>query len=184
MLSVTIPGVELFDDDTQTFSQTESQVLQLEHSLVSISKWESKWKKSFFGVPGTKKTGGPETQEEFIDYIRCMTLNEVPDDVYVRIPQDVANKIVEYMHDPMTATTIRERDDKKKNGRRNRFLTSELIYSQMIALGIPEKFETWHINRLLVLIKVCDLENGPREQMTKKEQAEFYRASRQIKHRR
>ena len=151
MLTVTIPGSEFYDEVHNEFITTNPQTIQLEHSLVSISKWESKWRKPFL----TKDT---RTQEETIDYIRCMTLTQnVDPKIYLAIPNNVIKQIAEYIDSPMTATTFKD----EKGGRRNReIVTSELIYYWMISNEIPFECQKWHLNRLLTLIKVCSIKNN------------------------
>lgn len=161
MLQVTIPAspeIELWDYDNNEFvirKATKEQQLQLEHSLVSLAKWESRWCKPFLSE---KKM----TEEESIDYIRCMTITQnVPPEVYDNVPNSVLEEVTEYIAKPMTATWFSE--EVKKKGRKNsgKQVTAELIYHWMIALNIPVKFEKWHLNRLLTLIRVCDEENKP-----------------------
>lgn len=149
MITITIPENELFDDDTQSFIHIKPQKIQLEHSLLSISKWESKWHKPFLSRED-------KTNEELIDYIQCMTITPNVDQmVYYAIPGKEIARINEYINDPMTATTI---SDKGKNSRE--IITSEIIYYNMIALGIPFECQKWHINRLTMLIRVCDIKNN------------------------
>ena len=158
MLRITIPAMELFDERKQEFINTKEQTLQLEHSLVSLSKWESKWCKSFISTPD-------KTDEEIKDYIKCMTLTQnVPDNIYEYIPNSIIEEIVHYINAPMTATTIRE----DKNSPKNReIVTAELIYYWMISFGIPWECQKWHINRLITLIKVCGIKNTPPKKQSK-----------------
>lgn len=160
MLQIIIPSVELWDEKNQEFIYTKEQMLQLEHSLVSLSKWESKWCKSFL----TKKE---KTYEETIDYIRCMTLTQnVNSDVYRYITNENIRQINNYIDAPMTATTIHE----EINGKMNREqITSELIYYWMIALNIPFECQKWHLNRLITLIRVCNIKNRPPKKMSRKQ---------------
>lgn len=159
VLQVVIPSVELFDDRRNEFVSRKEQVLLLEHSLVSVSKWESKWNKPFLD----KKE---KTQEEIIDYIKCMTVTQnVEPEVYERIPMNVQKEISDYISAPMTATTIKE--DKKGSARE--IVTSELIYYWMISLQIPFECQKWHLNRLLTLIQVCNRKNTPPKKMGKNE---------------
>lgn len=167
MLQVTIPGspgVELWDYEKQEFiykPPTKEQKLQLEHSLVSLSKWESKWCKPFL-------SDIQMTEEESIDYIRCMTLTQnVPPEVYDNIPSSVINEVSDYIAKPMTATWFSE-DKKKGRKSSNEKVTAELIYYWMISLTIPMKCEKWHLNRLLTLIRVCDVKNAPQKKMSKR----------------
>ena len=168
MLKITIPGQEFWNEATQEFTYTEGTTLLLEHSLVSLSKWESKWHKPFLGRED-------KTLEETLDYIRCMTLNEVKDQgVYNFIPRTEMEKISAYIQDTMTATTINERR-REGEAPNSQVITSELIYYWMIALNIPVEFENWHLNRLLMLIKVVNIKNQPNGKMSQKETLARYR---------
>ena len=160
MLTITIPATEEFDEIKGEFITTREQTLQLEHSLISISKWESKWCKPFLAKQD-------KTREEVIDYVKCMTLNKnVNDDVYRCLTQDNITAINEYIGAPMTATYFSNQDKGKRN---NEQITSELIYYWMIALQIPFECQKWHINRLLTLIRVCNVKNTPPKKMSKRE---------------
>ena len=160
MLEIIIPETEQWDEVNQEFITSNRQILRLEHSLVSLSKWESKWKKAFLG-------NQEKTFEETIDYIKCMTLTQnVNDTVYNLLDKDNIEKINKYIGDPMTATTFKE-DPNKKGGRE--IITSELIYYWMISLNIPFECQKWHLNRLLTLIKVCGIKNQPPKKMSKKD---------------
>lgn len=167
MLRITIPAREYFDESIEEFITIDEQTLQLEHSLVSLSKWESKWCKSFFSKE-------EKTHEETIDYIRCMTLTQnVKPETYSYLTTENIRQIDEYIEAPMTATTFSE----DKNGKRNReIITSEVIYYWMIALNIPFECQKWHINRLLTLIRVCNIKNQPPKKMSKRETASTYAA--------
>lgn len=161
MLQIIIPATEGWDDEKQEFvALGKEQVLQLEHSLVSISKWESKWHKSFLHTKA-------KTEEEVLDYIKCMTLTQnVKPEVYTRLTADNIKQINEYIEDPMTATYFSE----EKGGKTSReCVTSELIYYWMIALNIPIKFEKWHLNRLLTQIRVCNIKSQPPKKMSRAE---------------
>lgn len=166
MLQITIPAVkydELWDEITEEFisvPKQKKQTIQLEHSLISISKWEAKWCKAFF----SKKE---KTYEESIDYIRCMTLTpNVEPDAYYRMMDEDFNKIRNYMEAPMTATIVNDGGSKKRN---NQIVTSELIYYWMVSLNIPFECQKWHINRLLMLIRVCNAKNEPAKKMSQKD---------------
>ena len=160
MLKITIPAVEGFDERTQEFvSLSKEQTLQLEHSLVSLSKWESKWCKPFL-----KKED--KTIEETIDYIKCMTITQnVDPNVYNFLTNSNIKEIDDYIDAPMTATTF-HRDSQKSN---NEIITSELIYYWMISLNIPMECQKWHLNRLLTLIRVCNIKNTPPKKMSRSE---------------
>lgn len=161
MLQISVPiSPEGWDERKQEFVEPKYQVLQLEHSLVSISKWESKWHKSFI-------SNKDKTAEETIDYIRCMTLTQnVKPEVYNHLTRENISQIYDYINAPMTATTFYE-DQKGKTSRE--VITSELIYYWMIAFNIPAEFQKWHLNRLLTLIRVCNVKNQPQRQMSRRE---------------
>ena len=160
MLTITIPATEEFDEIKGEFVYSKEQTLQLEHSLLSISKWESKWCKAFLDRHD-------KTAEEIIDYIKCMTINKnVDDNVYGCLTQDNITAINDYIGAPMTATYFSANDNGKKSNER---ITSELIYYWMIALNIPFECQKWHINRLLTLIRVCNIKNQPPKKMSKRD---------------
>lgn len=156
MLTITVPAREFFDEASQTFYETKEYQLRLEHSLLSIDKWESKWHVSFIGK-GNKPS---HTNEQMLDYIRCMSLNIVPDEVYKALTPSNLNDIMDYINDPMTATTIRERPGSPMM---NEVVTSTLIYYWMLELGIPFECEKWHINKLIMLIKVTSAKRNPKK---------------------
>lgn len=152
MLYITVPANELWDDKNQEFITIKKQTLQLEHSLVSISKWESKWHKAFLGKQ-------EKTDEETLAYIKDMTITQnVPDEVYSGLTYDNMQAINKYIESPMTATSFSENGCGQRN---NETVTSEIIYYWMIALNIPEAYQKWHLNRLLALIRVCNIKNTP-----------------------
>lgn len=159
MLRITIPATELWDENKEEFINTKEQTLQLEHSLVSLSKWESKWHKPFLSKD-------IKTEEEKLDYIRCMTITQnVDPNVYNFIPSNIQEEIKEYIDDKMTATWFN--DDKNGKGNAEQ-ITSELIYYWMITQNIPFECEKWHLNRLLTLIKVCNIKSQPPKKMGQK----------------
>ena len=165
MLQITIPEREFFDSEKQEFVYLKEQKLVLEHSLISISKWESKWKKPFLNKE-------QKTVEESRDYVRCMTLNkDVDPTVYTTLSNDVFAKINAYIEDGMTATWFNEQNAKNMLGRNSgTAITSEIIYNWMVSFQIPfEPCEKWHLNRLLTLIKVCELKNAPKKKMKRKD---------------
>lgn len=167
MLQITVPQRNYFNQDTQEFLTYPSKTLTLEHSLISISKWESKWKKPFLSTDN-------KTYEETIDYIKCMTLNPgVGDDAYIGLTKDIFAKINAYIDDPMTASTISGRGNHRPS---RQIVTSELIYYWMISLEIPFECQKWHLNRLLMLIRICEAKNNPGKKMSKKEVYQQYRA--------
>lgn len=160
MLQITIPAVEQWDEANQEFVNLKEQTLQLEHSLVSISKWESKWNKAFL-------SSKEKSVEETIDYVRCMTLTKnVKPEIYNFLTADNLSEINRYIDAPMTATYFME-DESKSGGRET--ITSELIYYWMIALNIPFECQKWHLNRLLTLVKVCNIKNAPPKRKSKQD---------------
>ena len=166
MLQITIPAREMWDEANEVFVNSEEVTFELEHSLVSLSKWESKYHKAFL----SKKE---KTAEENMDYIRFMTVTEnVPDEVYARLTQENIDQIVAYIEDPMTATYFF--DDKKQKTSRD-VMTAEYNYWCMLANNIPFECEHWHLNRLIALIKMCALKNGNPKKMSKSEIASRHR---------
>lgn len=152
MLEITLPAYEGWDEKKQEFVSLKEQILRLEHSLVSLSKWESKYHKTFISKE-------PKTYEETLDYIKFMTLTQnVGAEVYDRLTSKDLEKINEYIADPMTATVIH---DQSKGSANREVMTAEVIYYYMIALNIPVEFQKWHLNRLLTLIKMCNIKNSP-----------------------
>lgn len=153
---------EDYDEETETFIKTNTHVIELEHSLVSLSKWESKWEIPFL-------SDNTRTDEQTLDYIRCMCVNINGDDLDVdRLTQGHIDSINKYITAKMTATTfiVSPNSGPTNDGS---FITSELIYYWMIALKIPVSFETWHINRLLTLIKVVNQKSQPAKKMSAKD---------------
>ena len=159
MLRITIPEIEQYNEETEEFIISKAQVLQLEHSLVSLSKWESKWCKPFL----TKKE---KTVEESIDYVRCMTLTQnVDPEVYTRITPDIVDRVAKYIEAPMTATTFSSKSNQPTS---HEVVTAELIYYWMVAYNIPFECQKWHLNKLMTLINVCSIKNEPPKKMGKK----------------
>ena len=160
MLRITIPATELWDESKEEFINIKEQTLQLEHSLVSLSKWESKWCKPFLSKQ-------EKTQEQIIDYVRCMTITQnVNPEIYKYLSRDNLKQINDYIDAPMTATWFSE--DKNKKGNNNQ-ITSEIIYYWMIAFNIPFECQKWHLNKLMTLIRVCDIKNQPPKKRSQKE---------------
>ena len=167
MLPITIPATEQWDEYKQEFISTKEQTLQLEHSLVSLSKWESKWCKPFLSK-------GDRTYEETIDYIRCMTITQnVKPETYYCLTKQNLDDIEKYINAPMTATCF-PKDG--KSGSKGETITSELIYYWMSVLNINIKCEKWHLNRLIAFIRVCSIKNQPPKKMGKRETINQYAA--------
>lgn len=155
MLTITIPDQEWFNDVTQEFVEIKGRDLILEHSLVSLSKWESLYHKPFL-------TREEKTRAETLNYIKCMTITQnVPDVIFKAIDAKTINLVMAYIENPMTATTFTE-DEKQKKVNKD-VITAEIIYYWMIALQIPMECQKWHLNRLLTLINVCNIKNQPKK---------------------
>lgn len=152
MLRITVPPIELYDPIQEVFIDYDEITIDLEHSLVAISKWESKWLKPFL-------SSIDKTSDEINDYILCMITSDVEVDL-IRIkmlPQHIIDEITNYIKSPMTATTINNKNSKASR----EIITSELIYYWMISRTIPFECQYWHLNRLLMLINVCDIKSSP-----------------------
>lgn len=159
MLQITIPSTRVWNEKTEEFMFVKGQTLRLEHSLVSLSKWESKWCKPFLSKD-------EKTVEETLDYIKCMTLDQnVDSNVYFCLTEENIKQINDYISAPMTATTF----SNNKKGASREQITSELVYYWMIALNIPFECQKWHLNRLLTLIRVCEIKSQPPKKMSRSE---------------
>ena len=166
MLELVIFKPEEYDDINNRFIEPKEYVIKLEHSLVSLQKWEAKWGKAFL----TKKA---KTVEEWVDYVRCMTTTQnVDPEAYKYLTNDHFKKVNAYMNAPMTATTL----PKDKCSPNREIVTAELIYYWMITLNIPPEYRKWHLNQLLTLINVCNIKNTPPKKMSKSELLAHHRA--------
>ena len=175
MLKITVPSGELFNEKTNEFIEIKNdQILALEHSLVSISKWEMKWQIPFLN------TNNSLSEEQLLSYIMCMTITpNVPKETYSLLTSKNIIDIKNYMESPMTATTITRL---KKNNSKKEIVTSEIIYYWMISLNIPIEFQKWHINRLLTLIEVCNVKNNAHNnKMSKKDSIDYTRKMNQAR---
>jgi len=160
MLTINVPENELYMNSTNEFIPVKAHTLVLEHSLVSISKWEAKWCKPFISKEA-------KTEEQLLDYVRCMTITtNVDPNVYKVLTPENIKQINEYIDSPMTATWFSEKGQK---GRSREVITSELIYYWMVAFQIPFECQKWHLNRLMTLIRICNIKNQPPKKMGKKE---------------
>ena len=165
MLEIDVPETEFFDEDKEEFVYLKPMALTLEHSLISLSKWESKYKKPF--ISETEMT-----PEEVLDYIRFMTITRNVDPlVYYVLPEEALDEIKSYITDSMTATTF---TDESPSGSRER-ITSEIIYYWMLSLNIPVEFQRWHLSRLLTLIRVCEVKSSKSKKMPRSEVANRYK---------
>lgn len=167
MLRLVIPPIELYDEAKQEFFFTKEYELRLEHSLVSLSKWESRWCKPFL-------SNTDMTSEQTLDYIRCMTITQNVDPIVYRyISKSGIDAIIEYIDAPMTATTFTNPEEKKTN---REIITAEIVYYWMILFNIPFECQTWHLNRLLTLINVCSIKNQPKKKLNRREHFSKQRA--------
>ena len=161
MLTISLPELEYFDEETQEFIKFEAVELQFEHSLVSLSKWESKHEKPFLDRRD-------KTEEEIFDYIKCMiSSGGVPEKLFDRLSEQNLSDISAYIDAKMTATWFSDRSVSPSR----EVITSELIYYWMFAQNIPKDCENWHLNRLLTLIRVCNLKSQPPKKMSRAEVA-------------
>lgn len=160
-LTIKIPPQEFYDEKNNQFIKLDKEhTIVLEHSLVSISKWESKWHVPFL-------SNDKKTTEQAEDYVRCMTLTQnVDPSLYKYLTAENYNQINAYISDPMTASTVTDRGGKRGP---KEVITSELIYYWMIASEIPMECQKWHLNRLLMLIRICGVKNAPPKKMSKGE---------------
>lgn len=162
MLEIVILEDELYDQKTNKFIQIPESKLTLEHSLISVAKWEAKWHESYFDGP-------QRTTTQDLDYIRCMVVGPIKNErIFDALSLENLIAIREYINNPMTATTFNKRGTGR--GKKEK-VTAEVIYSRMFSHGIPIECEKWHLNRLLTLLRVCDLQNSPRDKMSKKDTA-------------
>ena len=165
MLEITVPENEFYHSGQKRFIDIPSCVLSLEHSLISIAKWESKWHIPYLSA-AVKKTAAQE-----LDYIRCMVVGVVKNEyVFSALTPDNMEQIRNYIDDPMTATTF----SKTQQSRNRQIVTAELLYAKMFANNIPMECQKWHLNRLLTLIRVCDSMSNPPTKMSKKQAAARY----------
>lgn len=166
MLEIEIPEQEKYEEESKTFIHVKKTTLKLEHSLISVRKWEARWHKLFLGDED-------KTLEELLDYVVCMTLNreKVDQNVYLCLTEDDFTKIVQYIQDPMTATWFNNNTRIGASNRTGEKVSAEIIYYWMISLQVPVEFERWHLNQLLTLLKVINIKNGGEKKMSKKEAA-------------
>lgn len=160
MLHIKIPEREFFDDNEQCFINFPAIEFDMEHSLLSVSKWESKWHKPFIN----SNKDGTLSDEELLDYFSCMTISNKKIDpmVYRTLPADVVKQIDDYIGDTMTATWFNDENTTPSR----EIITSEVIYYMMIELGIPSEYQKWHLNRLMTLIRVCSIKKSPPKKMS------------------
>lgn len=166
-LTLTILGPEVFNDETQEFTTQGDVTIVLEHSLVSLAKWEAIWEKPFLD-------DSDKTPEETLSYVQQMCLGDFPEEILQNFSEDNVLSINKYLDAKMTATWFNDTKVTPKRG--SEAVTAEIIYYWMISLNIPLECETWHLNRLFTLIKVCNQKNAPPKKMTPNEIAARNRA--------
>ena len=163
MLEIIVPANEIYNSRQNRFIDVPSCVLTLEHSLISVAKWEAKWHIPFLN--------GKRNAEQELDYIKCMAVGPVKDaNVFLILSPDNMAEIRAYIDNTMTAATF----SKNPRSTSKEVMTAETIYCRMFATNIPMECQKWHLNRLLTLIRVCDAKNGPREKMSKQQTASYY----------
>jgi hypothetical protein len=163
MLELIVHEKEFYQQDTNKFIQIPECTLTLEHSLISLAKWESKWAIPYFSEI-------PKTPKQDLDYIRCMVVGNIKDNrIFEALSATDIHKIQKYIAAPMTATTFTT--PTKKSSPKKEVMTAEVIYAHMFAHRISIECQKWHLNRLLTLLKVCDLQNAPKEKLSKKQTA-------------
>jgi hypothetical protein len=163
MLTITVGGTESFDDSTDSFVTVGGTQLQLEHSLVSLSKWEEIFEKPFLGKD--KKTG-----EEVVEYVRCMCLDgEIPPEVLKQLSEDNFNAINDYLNAKKTATWFSDQPNAPKS---QEVVTAELIYYWLTVANIPWEAQYWHLNKLFTLIRICNLKQAKPKKMSRAEEAQ------------
>ena len=169
-LTIKIPAQELYDHKARRFITVSEKTLTFEHSLLSISKWEAKWHKSFMSLTNISKPT-PETEEQMRDYVRCMCLTkDVDDNVFYALDQKAIDEIRNYIEDPMTGTTFKKKEQKSS---RKQIITNEIVYYWMTELNIPfEPCQKWHYNHLMALIQVASIEKQPRKKKGKRGEQE------------
>ncbi len=171
MLDFVVSAKEIFNEETNEFIYTKEYKLQLEHSLISLQKWESLTHKKFLSDLV------PKTNDDILLYIKCMTLNKVPDEVYKYLSNEEKNAIFKYINDPMTATVFNDINSKGEgNPLDSDKITAEIIYYYMVSYNIPMECRKWHLNQLLTLIRVCNIKNQPNKKIPINETINNYAA--------
>jgi hypothetical protein len=156
MLRLKVTTEEGFNETSSEFVSSDYTILELEHSLVSVSKWESKWEIPFLSTDS-------KSDAQTLDYVRMMfSGDEFPEHLILVLTTEHYQQINDYINAKMTATWFSE----QQNAQSREIITAELIYYWMIALGIPFECQSWHLNRLLTLIKVCNIKNAPKKKLT------------------
>lgn len=161
-ITIEIEGRPLFDQRTQSFlPRPKSRQIRLEHSLISMSRWEEETKRKFFS-----KLDGPQSTEDILFYIKCMSLDGPIDDNLLRcISKKELERVGAYISDNRTATTFAQTNSKGKAGT----MTSEVLYYYIAAFQLPPYVEKWHLSRLLTLIRVANAKQAAAGKKGKKD---------------
>jgi len=160
MLTIVIGEEELFDESTNEFTTDGGQVVELEHSLISLSKWESKYQKPFL----SKEV---KTEDEILFYIQCMLISPVENsEILYQLSQPNLDLINRYLESKESATTFGSMPERRGRGET---ITSELIYYWMVAFTIDWEAQYWHLNRLFALIRICNVKNAKPKKMSRSE---------------
>jgi hypothetical protein len=163
MLRIVIEGEEHYNEETETFETVGDVVVELEHSLLSLSKWESEYQKPFLSA-------GDKTSEEILGYLKAMVVTpNVDPDVLHHCSQQVMDQIQKYIDSSQSATTFGMMPERRGPGE---VITSELIYYWLVAFNIPFEVEVWHLNRLFSLIRICNVKNSKQKKVSRRELAE------------
>lgn len=171
MLKIEIPGQEMYNEETNEFITTKGAVLQLEHSLVSLSRWESITHKPFL-VEHPEKT-----EDEIRLYVQCMTITQnVDPEVYKCLTKAQIKQVLDYIDDPMTATWFKNDNKKSVGNSSGEIVTSEYLYYLMIEMDIPPEYQKWHLNRLMTLMRIISVKSKNNSKMSRKDQMQQYSA--------
>jgi hypothetical protein len=163
MLEIKVGGVESYDDSKQEFVIVGGTPIQLEHSLVSLSKWEQEYEKPFIST--TEKT-----DEELVFYVKCMTLTpEVPEELYLKLSDENIQDINDYINKKMSATWFSDAPNAPPS---REIITAELVYYWMTVFNIPFECQYWHLNRLFTLVRVCNIKQAKPKKMSRAEVAQ------------
>ena len=156
--TIIVSGKPVWDEEKEEFIKLDKDYkLIIEHSLLSISKWEAIYHKPFLSTD--------KNAEMIVTYAKCMTINNVPDEVYEKLSVENINEMTEYIEDQQTATWFSDNKPAHQNGKMmgsGEIITSEIVYYWMTQMNIPVEFQKWHLNRLLTLIRVISVKNDPK----------------------
>ena len=167
MLRIVLPEQDSYDEAKELFISTKEESVELEHSLLSLSKWESKFKKPFL-------SSAEKTDIEILEYVKLMVINEIPENFILRLTTEIFEQINQYIDSSESATTFASING---SGGKSEIITSELIYFWMVNFSIPFSCETWHLNRLFNLIRIAGIKNSPPK---KTSAAELARRNREL----